>query len=63
MRYLVLKRDGDLCQACLVKPATEVHHRNYSQEFGQEFMFDLIAVCHECHEKITNDVGKRQREP
>jgi 5-methylcytosine-specific restriction endonuclease McrA len=50
-RTLVLRRDNYLCQACLTRPANEVHHRSY--EFvGQEPCFDLVSVCSECHKKI-----------
>lgn len=47
----VLDRDK-ICQACLSRPATEAHHLTYSH-WMQEPLFDLVGVCHECHEKIT----------
>jgi len=51
IRVKVMKRDGYLCQACLETGATEVHHKNYLHLFD-EILFDLIAVCRACHQKI-----------
>jgi 5-methylcytosine-specific restriction endonuclease McrA len=48
----VLKRDNYICQACLNARATQVHHLNYVH-WGNEPLFDLVAICNECHEKIT----------
>jgi hypothetical protein len=50
-RRLVMNRDGDLCQACLEKPAEEIHHLTYDHIFD-EFLFELIAVCRPCHERL-----------
>ena len=50
-RDLVLKRDNFLCQCCLEKPATEVHHHTYDQIF-KEYLFDLTSVCRECHARV-----------
>jgi 5-methylcytosine-specific restriction endonuclease McrA len=52
-RELVIKRDGGLCQACLSEQATEVHHLTYDQIF-KEYLFDLVAVCRNCHERLHN---------
>lgn len=48
IRQKVLKRDGFLCQGCLEKPATEVHHKTY-ENWQNELMFELISVCYDCH--------------
>lgn len=52
-RALVLKRDNYLCQSCLDKKATEVHHKSY-RYWKNEPLFELVSVCNECHEQITN---------
>jgi len=52
LRAAVLKRDNHLCQACLRRRATEVHHLTY-EHVGDEFAFELISVCHTCHTRIT----------
>lgn len=50
-RNLVLKRDNNICQACLIASATDVHHLTYLH-FKNEFLFELISVCKKCHEEI-----------
>ncbi len=50
-RRRVLRRAGGLCEGCLERPATQVHHHNY-QNLGSEFMWQLSAVCNECHERL-----------
>jgi hypothetical protein len=61
-RALILKRDNHTCQACLKNEATEVHHRSY--EFvdftGKEPCFDLVAICHVCHERLHHIRNQRK---
>lgn len=52
-RKLVLKRDRNICQSCLVDDATEVHHLTYKHVFNEP-LFDLVAVCKPCHQSITD---------
>lgn len=51
-RQRVLERDAYVCQACLRKRASQVHHKTYAHVF-QEPLFDLISVCDICHSAIT----------
>lgn len=51
-REFVLKRDNYICQACLTKTASQVHHLTY-KHFGNEPLFELTSVCKTCHDKIT----------
>lgn len=51
-RAKVFERAGRLCEACRDAPATEVHHLTYDHVFDEP-LFDLAAVCHDCHETIT----------
>lgn len=51
-RASVLKRDGYLCQACLSRRASQAHHKTYDHVFDEP-LFDLVAVCEQCHERIT----------
>jgi hypothetical protein len=60
-RAAVLKRDGGICQACLVAPATQVHHLTY-QHVGREPLFELTSVCDACHDAI-HDKAAPAREP
>lgn len=50
-RARVLKRASGICEGCGINRATEVHHLNYKHIF-KEFLFDLVAVCDDCHERI-----------
>jgi hypothetical protein len=50
-RRAVLKRDKT-CQACLSAPAVQAHHTTYRHAFDEP-LFDLVAVCVRCHDKIT----------
>lgn len=47
-RRKALARDGYLCQGCMERPATEVHHLTYKNVFN-EFLFELVSVCSKCH--------------
>ena len=58
-RKKTLERDGYRCQACLENEATEVHHLTYAHA-GCEPLFDLISVCNNCHEAITEMDRKRR---
>ena len=49
-RAQALKRDGGLCQGCLERPATQVHHLTYAH-VGDELLFELISICDDCHER------------
>ena len=50
-RFTVLERDGFLCQKCLVRHATQVHHLSYDR-VGDEALDDLVSLCGGCHTKI-----------
>lgn len=50
-REKVLLRDGYRCQACGERDATQVHHLTYARVFSEP-LFDLVAVCAECHEGL-----------
>jgi hypothetical protein len=50
-RTKVLRRARDICEGCLEKSATQVHHLTYAHVFN-ECLFELVAVCDECHERI-----------
>jgi hypothetical protein len=51
LRARVLQRDGGLCRGCFLRPAAEVHHMTY-QHCYDEFGFELISLCAECHHRI-----------
>jgi hypothetical protein len=50
-RKKVIKRCNNICEGCGEKPVQEVHHLTYDR-LGQEFLFQLIGLCKNCHSKI-----------
>jgi hypothetical protein len=50
-RKAVLRRAHGICEGCGRRPAIQAHHLTY-QRFGREMLFDLVAVCLECHALI-----------
>jgi hypothetical protein len=51
LRRKVIARAKGKCEGCGNRPATDVHHLTY-QRFGKEMLFDLVAVCEDCHKAI-----------
>lgn len=50
-RDKVLKRAQGVCEGCLERPAIHIHHQTYAH-LGHEFMFELLALCEECHARL-----------
>jgi hypothetical protein len=50
-RAMVLRRANDICEGCGLRAATQVHHLTYQHIFS-EFLFELVAVCDECHLRL-----------
>lgn len=53
-RALVIERAAGLCEGCRLRPPTQVHHRTY-RHVGREFIFELAAVCDDCHEVLHDE--------
>lgn len=49
-RALVLKRCNGICEGCAGSQATQVHHLTYDH-WQCELLWELVAVCDDCHEK------------
>lgn len=58
IRARVLKRANNLCEGCRAAPATQAHHLTY-EHVGREFLFELVALCDACHERIHAEEGDR----
>ncbi len=50
-RRLVIERAGGMCEGCRERTAEQVHHLNYTHVCN-EFLFELVAVCVDCHARI-----------
>ncbi|WP_395750261.1 HNH endonuclease [Prosthecobacter sp.] len=51
VRQRVLKRARGICEGCLEAAATQVHHQTYAH-VGDELLFELVAICRPCHERL-----------
>lgn len=54
-RKKVLERAGGICEGCMESQANTVHHLTY-QNCGNEFLFELAALCEYCHDRYHNRV-------
>jgi 5-methylcytosine-specific restriction endonuclease McrA len=53
-RRLVMQRANGLCEGCRERPAAQVHHLTYAN-VGNEFLFELVALCGACHERVHGE--------
>lgn len=54
MRKRVMVRANHTCEACLERPASDVHHQSY--DFGKlPPAYYLVAFCHLCHERLHTE--------
>jgi hypothetical protein len=61
-RQKVMKRARGICEGCAERPATQVHHLTY-RRVTQEMLFDLVALCHQCHEAIHDEEDRSRARP
>lgn len=47
----VMRRCDGWCEGCGTRRATQVHHKTY-EHLGDEFLFELLALCERCHERL-----------
>lgn len=62
IRERVMARSKMVCEGCGVKPAVMVHHLTFKR-FGDEMLFDLVAICDECRVKLHAGLGASERAP
>ncbi len=53
-RRAVLARCRGRCEGCAQADAVEVHHLSY-EHVGAEFLFELVGVCSDCHDRLHED--------
>jgi hypothetical protein len=51
LREKAIKRAGPVCEGCGELRPEEVHHLNYTHA-GEEFLFELAALCRGCHARL-----------
>ena len=54
-KRLVMEREGGLCECCRINRAGNAHHLTY-MHVGAEPLWDLVAVCPECHDFLHEGV-------
>jgi hypothetical protein len=47
------------CRLCAARTSLEVHHRDYDN-LGNERDGDLVALCNDCHRKVTCFIRRRR---
>jgi 5-methylcytosine-specific restriction endonuclease McrA len=57
LRAKVLKRASHICEGCGTAEAMQVHHLRYAH-IGHEFLWELVAVCLACHERVHPEKHK-----
>lgn len=50
-RSLVMDRASGMCEGCRKAKAAEVHHLSY-RNWGNELLFELVALCRDCHARV-----------
>lgn len=56
-RNKVMERACGLCEGCRQREPVEVHHLTY-EHVTQEFLWELVALCAPCHERIHGGTGQ-----
>lgn len=56
-KHKVLKRAKNTCEGCGDARAEVVHHLTY-KNVGEEFLFELVALCHLCHNRYHENEEK-----
>lgn len=52
----VMQRANHLCEGCGDAKAQVVHHMTY-KNVGNEFLFELVALCNPCHDRYHKGDG------
>lgn len=50
-RDKVIRRAKGICEGCGERSVYQVHHLTYAHKMN-EFLFELVAVCRECHDRL-----------
>lgn len=60
-QQVILRAQG-ICEGCRNSKASSVHHLTY-KHVGDEFLFELVAVCKQCHDRLHEDDKDETSEP
>lgn len=62
LRLKVFARSQGLCEGCRSRPATQAHHLTYAH-WRHEFLWELVAVCDDCHERVHHESPPGEPQP
>lgn len=59
---VVRERSGGMCERCLVRPGSDIHHRRYLSRGGKHNLANLIFLCGRgnidgCHGEAHSGIG------
>ena len=54
-----LKHDKYRCRTCWSTKRLEVHHCTYDR-LGREKLDDLITLCRDCHQAVSDSIKRRK---
>lgn len=57
IRSRVLQRARGVCEGCGLLRAEQVHHLTY-RHLGDELLFELVALCEDCHQRAHDGRGR-----
>lgn len=55
VRAQIRSRDGEICNECLSKKATQIHHVCPRSRGGRGVATNGLPLCHECHRSIHDN--------
>jgi hypothetical protein len=62
LRQQKLDSAGHWCEICGRKPVKQLHHNRYPEDFGEERVSDLSAMCGDCHCFLHGIIPHKQTE-
>lgn len=49
----IKQEENEVCEICATEPWTELHHIVPRSQSGDDWLSNLMALCHDCHEAVT----------
>lgn len=59
LRRFRLERVGEPCEICEARQGTEVHHRVFRSQGGDDVEENFVLVCVDCHRGIHDGTVRR----
>ena len=49
-----LEHLGEPCDVCELRPGTQIHHKTFRSQGGNDEVQNLLWICHLCHADVHN---------